>query len=135
MHVVLEALVQILEEFPDVYFFIAGGFAPTASKKDRDYAEFVNKRIGRLRLQKNVIYPNKFFPNEDVPYLLRAADIILFPYYEEDRSASGSFHLAIGAKKPVIASRIPKFEELAKICDELIVLPYNASGIAHCWSG
>ncbi|MEE8167442.1 MAG: glycosyltransferase family 4 protein [Candidatus Hydrothermarchaeales archaeon] len=130
LHIVLEALVEILEKFKDIYLFVAGGLAPIASQKDRDYAEYVGKRIAELGLQKNVIYPNRFFPNEDVPYLLGASDIILFPYYEEDRSASGSFHLAIGAKKPVIASRIPKFEELRNICDELLVLPYNSSGIA-----
>ncbi len=129
-HIVLDAFVEILEKFRDVYFFIAGGLAPTASEKDREYAEFLAKRIEELKLEKNVIYSNKFFPNEDVPYLLRAADIVLFPYYEEDRSASGSFHLAIGAQKPIIASRIPKFEELKNICDELLVLPYNSSGIA-----
>jgi glycosyltransferase involved in cell wall biosynthesis len=129
-HVVLDAFVEILEKFGDVYFFIAGGLAPTASEKDREYAEFLAKRIKELKLEKNVIYSNKFFPNEDVPYLLRAADIVLFPYYEEDRSASGSFHLAIGAQKPIIASRIPKFEELKNICDELLVLPHNSSGIA-----
>ena len=130
LHVVLEALVEILEKFENVYLFMAGGLAPTAVKKDRDYAAFVGKRIEELALEKNVIYPNRFFPNEDVPYLFSASDIVLFPYYEEDRSASGSFHLAIGAKKPVIASRIPKFEELRNICDELLVLPYNSSGIA-----
>jgi len=130
LHIVLDALVEILERFRDVYFFIAGGLAPNASKKDRDYTEFIAKRIEELRLQKNVIYPNKFFPNEDVPYLLRASDIVLFPYYEEDRSASGSLHLAIGAKRPTIASRIPKFEELRNISDDLLVLPYNSSGIA-----
>jgi len=129
-HIVLDAFVEILEKFRNVYFFIAGGIASTASKKDRDYAESVAKRIEELKLKKNVIYPNKFFPNEDVPYLLRASDIVLFPYYEEDRSASGSFHLAIGAQRPIVASRIPKFEELKNICDELLVLPYNSSGIA-----
>jgi len=129
-HIVLDAFVEILEKFGDVYFFIAGGLAPTASEKDREYAEFLARRIAELKLEKNVIYSNKFFPNEDVPYLLRAADIVLFPYYEEDRSASGSFHLAIGAQKPIIASRIPKFEELKNICDELLVLPRNSSGIA-----
>lgn len=130
LHVVLEALVEILQKFKDVCLFVAGGLAPTASRKDRDYAEYVGKRIAELGLRKNVIYPNRFFPNEDVPYLFGASDIVLFPYYEEDRSASGSFHLAIGAKKPVIASRIPKFEELRNVCDELLVLPYNSSGIA-----
>lgn len=130
LHIVLDTLVEMLEKFKDVYLFVAGGLAPTASKSDIEYAEFIGRRIEELGLQKNVIYPNKFFPNEDVPYLLSSADIVLFPYYEEDRSASGSFHLAIGAKKPIIASRTPKFEELKNICDELLVLPYNSSGIA-----
>jgi len=130
LHIVLDTLVEILEKFEDVYLFVAGGLAPTASKSDIEYAEYIGRRIEKLGLQKNVIYPNKFFPNEDVPYLLSSADIVLFPYYEEDRSASGSFHLAIGAKKPVIASRTPKFEELKNICDELLVLPYNSTGIA-----
>ncbi|RCV64965.1 Glycosyltransferase involved in cell wall bisynthesis [Methanophagales archaeon] len=130
LHIVLDTLVEIVEKFKDVYLFVAGGLAPTASKSDIEYAEYIGRRIEVLGLQKNVIYPNKFFPNEDVPYLLSSADIVLFPYYEEDRSASGSFHLAIGAKKPIIASRTPKFEELKNICDELLVLPYNSSGIA-----
>ena len=32
-HIVLEAFVEILEKFRDVYFFIAGGLAPSASEK------------------------------------------------------------------------------------------------------
>jgi glycosyltransferase involved in cell wall biosynthesis len=131
LHIVLEALVEIIERFKDARLFIAGGLAPSASKKDIEYADFCRNKIDELGLQKNVIYPNKFFPNEDVPYLFAASDIVLFPYYEEDRSASGSFHLALGAKRPVIASRIPKFEELREICDEMLVLPYNSSGIAR----
>jgi len=69
-------------------------------------------------------------PCWDRPYIFGASDVVLFPYYVEDLSASGPFHLAIGAKKPVIASRIPKFEPLKNICDELPVLPSDTSGIA-----
>jgi len=131
LHILLEALAEMLRKVEDVYLFVAGGLAPTAEKEDRDYIEYINKRIEELGLRRNVIFPNRFFPNSDVPYLFGACDVVLFPYYEEDRSASGSLHLAIGAKKPVIASRIPKFEELRNICDELLVLPYNSSGIAR----
>ncbi len=131
LHIVVEALVEILEKFKDVYLFVAGGLTPTPKKEDKEYLIDVSKKIEELGLQSNVIFPNRFFPNSDVPYLFGACDIVLFPYYEEDRSASGSIHLAIGAKKPVIASRTPKFEELKNICDELLVLPYNASGIAE----
>ncbi len=131
LHLVVEALKEIAEKIEGVYLFVGGGLAPTAKKEDKDYIGLVNKKIEELNLQSKVIFPNRFFPNEDVPYLLGASDIVLFPYYEEDRSASGSFHLAVGAKKPVIASRIPKFEELKNICDELLILPYNSSGIAR----
>lgn len=131
LHIVLEALDEIRTKVKDVYLFVAGGLAPNAEKEDKDYIKDIDKRIEKLALQKNVIFPNRFFPNSDVPYLFGACDVVLFPYYEEDRSASGSLHLAIGAKKPVIASRIPKFEELKNICDELLVLPYNSSGIAR----
>jgi len=131
MHVSLEVLDEVREEVEDVYLFVAGSLAPTASKEERDYVEFVRKRIKELDLHDKVIFPNRFFPNEDIPFIFGASDVVLLPYYHEDRSASGSIHLAIGAKKPVIASRIPKFEELKNICDELLVLPYNITGMAR----
>lgn len=131
LHIVLEALDEIRTKVKDVYLFVAGGLTPNAKKEDKDYIEDIDKMIEKLGLQRNIIFPNRFFPNSDVPYLFGACDVVFFPYYEEDRSASGSFHLAIGARKPVVASRIPKFEELKNICDELLVLPYNSSGIAR----
>ncbi len=130
LHIVLEALSKILEKRKDVYFFVGGGVAPQPKEKDREYAEYIDRRIDELGVRENVIYENKFFPNEDVPYLFGASDIVLFPYYEEDRSASGSMHLSLGARKLVIASRIPKFEELKEVCDELLILPYNVDGLA-----
>jgi glycosyltransferase involved in cell wall biosynthesis len=130
-HVALEAVKQLSKEMKDVCLFLAGGLAPTASEKDREYVAHLKSKIAELAMSEKVIFPERFFPNEDVPYILGAADVILFPYYEEDRSSSGSLHLSIGAKRPVIASRIPKFADLGEVCDELLVLPYNSSAIAE----
>ncbi len=130
LHVMLEALKEIVDNNINAYLFVAGSLAPNAGQGEKNYLEFAKRKIEEFNLQSRVIFPDKFFPNEDVPYILGASDLVLFPYYEEDRSASGSFHLSIGAKKPIIASRIPKFEELKNISDELLILPYNSSGIA-----
>ena len=130
IHTALNAFVEILKERKDVYLLIVGALSRRSSNADRNYEESVRKRITELKLTGNVIYWGNFLPEEDVPYLLGSADIVLFPYYEENRAASGALHMAIGAKKPVIALRIPKFEELTEICDELLVLPYNSSGTA-----
>jgi len=126
----LEVLKEIREEVKDVYLFIAGGLAPTASEKDRKYVQFLKETIKKNKLTDNVLFPDNFIPNEEIPYVFGASDVVLYPHYHEDRSASGSVHLAIGAKKPVIAYRVPKFEVVKNISDELLILPGNVSGIA-----
>ncbi len=126
----LEVLKEIREEVEDVYLFIAGGLAPTASEKDRKYVQFLKETIKKDKLTDNVLFSNGFIPNEEIPYVFGASDVVLYPHYHEDRSASGSVHLAIGAKKPVIAYRVPKFEVVKNISDELLILPGNVSGIA-----
>jgi glycosyltransferase involved in cell wall biosynthesis len=130
LHVILDALVEMLKERKDVYLFVAGSLAPSASQEDIDYAKFISRKIVELGIQNNFIHDDRFIPHEDVLHIIGVADIFMFPYVEEDRAVSGSFHLAIGADKPVIATRIPKFEELGDVCDELLVLPYNFSEIA-----
>jgi len=130
LDVSLEVLKEVKEEVEDVYLFIAGGLPPGASKEAKDYVEKLRKRINELYLSDTVIFQNIFVPNEEIPYIFGASDVVLFPHYHEDRSVSGSLHLAIGAKKPVIAYRMPKFEEVKNISDELLVLPYNTTGIA-----
>jgi glycosyltransferase involved in cell wall biosynthesis len=127
----IEVLKEVKEEVEDVYLFIAGGFAPTASKEDRKHVQFLKKMIEKNNLTDNVLFSNKFIPDEDIPYVFGASDAVVYPHYHEDRSASGSIHLAIGAKKPVIAYRVPKFEVVKNISDELLILPGNVSGIAR----
>jgi glycosyltransferase involved in cell wall biosynthesis len=129
-HVVLDALSEVQKEVEDVYLFIAGGLAPSASEREREYVGQLRAGIKELGLEGRVLLPLKFFPSEDVPYVFGASDLVLFPYYEDDRSSSGSLHLALGAGKPVVASRIPKFEELRNICDELLILPHSPQRLA-----
>jgi len=133
LHIAIEVLYEILKEKKKVYLFVAGRLEPPTSKTEQNYVSKVEAKIKDLGLDQNVIFHNHYYPNEDVPFIFAAADVALFPYaglWEEDRSASGSLHLSIGAQRPMVASRIPKFEELKNICDELLIRSYNSSGIA-----
>ena len=130
IHIALKTFAEILKARTDVRLHISGELAPNASPSDRKYAMSLTKEIKDRGLKKYVLYDKRYCPNEDLPYLLGAADVVLFPYHEENRAISGVLHLALGAKTPVIASRLPKFEELSEICDELLVLPDNTDGMA-----
>jgi hypothetical protein len=69
-------------------------------------------------------------PEEQVTTVLAAADIACFVYDEDTHSSSGALHLAMGLGKPVVASRIPKFQELAEVSDEVLVNP-RSTGELH----
>ena len=84
LHVVIEAMPTILEKVPNAILFVAGGLAPTAPPEHQAYVQRIEKQISELGIQAHVILPNRFFPNEDVPHLFGAVDVVLFPYYEED---------------------------------------------------
>ncbi|MDI6851549.1 MAG: hypothetical protein QMD82_06410 [bacterium] len=55
------------------------GLAPTAKQKDKDYVEFVYKKIEEFGLKEKVIFPNYFYPNGDVPYIFSAM-MLLFSH-------------------------------------------------------
>ena len=59
-------------------------------------------------------------------------DVAAFPYSEAFFSASGSLHLAIGAFKPVVVSRTPKFEEVwREISSEMAFDPNSPSELTR----
>ncbi len=81
--------------------------------------EFLEKREW---LKRDVVTIRTFLPRDKLLLLLRAVDIAVFPYRDNDLlSVSGAFHLAIGSKKPVICSQTPRLCECTTIAPELAV--------------
>jgi hypothetical protein len=70
-------------------------------------------------------------PEEQVAQVLAAADIACFIYNEDTHSSSGALHLAMGLGKPVIASRIAKFQELGEVSDEILVNPRSIGELSR----
>ena len=79
---------------------------------------------------KKITWHNVFVKNEELPVYLAASDMMLMPYWQDYPSASGIFHLAIGAKLPVICSDSVKFSEVKHfITEEDVFIPtFSISG-------
>jgi len=127
----IEALPLIVKDVPDAYIFIAG-YSRTMSPDDLSYMKLCKERSTELGIEDRVVFSNKFIAEEDVHMVFSAADCCCFLYNEEDRSGSGAIHLALGSGKPIIASRIPKFEEelMENVSDEILCLPNSIEVIA-----
>ena len=128
----IEALPLIVKDVPDAYLFIAG-YSRAMDPDDLSYMELCKERPKELGVEDRVIFSDAFIAEEDVHVVFSAADCCCYLYYEENRSGSGTLHLALGSGKPIIASRIPKFEEelMENVSDEILCLPNNIEGIAR----
>ena len=127
----IEALPLIVKDVANAYVFIAG-YSQAMDPDDLSYMELCKERSKELGIEDRVIFSDKFIAEEDVHIVFSAADCCCYIYNDEYRSGSGTIHLALGSGKPIIASRIPKFEEelMKNVSDEILCLPNNIEGIA-----
>ncbi len=116
----------------DVELIIAGWIHPKEiDERNIKYAYNCLKMISKYGLNDKVIATKRNLSREELSTYLSASDLILLPYTQFNWSASGILKLAIGAKKPFIVTRIPKFEEVSEeISDEITAPPNDVKRMA-----
>lgn len=133
VHISIRAMPLILERCPKAFLFIGGSVHPYY-EKDRRYHDYVDRCLGlieELGLSDNVFLLNDFLSKERLERSICSADVLLFPEKMNYWSVSGMLHLALGARKPVVAARSPKFEEISRyISDELLFTPGDYKQLA-----
>lgn len=127
---IVEALPQVLEEVPNAYVFFSG-YPREKVEEDFETRKLYEERAEELDVRDHVIFAERFIPNDQVHLVFGSSDVVVFPYFQRYFSASGSLHLAMGAFKPIVVSKIPKFVEVPKeISGELVFDPNNSSELA-----
>jgi glycosyltransferase involved in cell wall biosynthesis len=101
--------VEALRYLPDNYCLaVVGGPHPNGNEQTFDS---VLRKTLRPQLAKRVRVTD-YLPISEVRAYLAAADIALAPYVLPDLASSGAIAWALASGRPVVASRIPAFEEL-----------------------
>ena len=96
----ITAMTEVVKKFPNLKYLIAG--------EGHDRPVFENL-ISQLELEDNVILLGN---RNDVPGLLKRADIFLFPSHYEGQGGALVEAMIMGT--PILASRIPVIEESVK---------------------
>ncbi len=109
---------RLKEEFPDVVLLALTALHPDPIS--RAYAEQVTEDIARRGLGARVRLITDYLPDRTARAMLRAADVIVLPYDPTEESASGSARFVLPTGRPVIASSLPIFSDLA---DALLTYP------------
>lgn len=101
-----EDVVAALPQHPDATYLIAG---EPRTDRDREMLDDVLETARSLGVADRVRHVG-YVPDEDVPTVFSAADVVVLPY---DRvTQSGVVNLALAYERPVVASELPSFEEL-----------------------
>jgi glycosyltransferase involved in cell wall biosynthesis len=109
----LEALPEIIKEFPEVVYLVIGKTHPGVFRREGEqYREFLQQKVMDLQLQNHVQFINRYLALTDILNYLQRTDIYLFTSKDPHQAVSGTFAYAMGCGCPVISTPIPHAREI-----------------------
>jgi glycosyltransferase involved in cell wall biosynthesis len=133
---VLNALPDIVAEFPDVVYVVLGATHPNELRtRGEAYRLGLEAIAKKNKLENNVIFHNRFVELKALTEFIGAADLYITPYLDEAQSTSGTLAYAFGAGKAVIST--PYWHAAELLTDQRgVLVPFaDPSAIAREVSG
>jgi glycosyltransferase involved in cell wall biosynthesis len=129
---VLNALPHILAEFPDVVYIVLGATHPNELREHGEaYRLSLEILAKRNKLEKNVIFYNRFVDLENLQEFIGATDFYITPYLNEAQITSGTLAYTFGAGKVVVST--PYWHAAELLADDRgVLVPFgDAQAIAR----
>ncbi len=124
---VLNALPKILAEFPDVVYIVLGATHPhELAERGEAYRLSLEILAKKNKIEKSVIFYNRFVELEELKEFIGAADLYLTPYLNEAQITSGTLAYTFGAGKAVVSTPYWHATELLAE-DRGVLVPFGDS--------
>ena len=102
---ILEALPDVISQYPDLVYLILGATHPNVKKKHGEiYRQDLKNKVSELGLENNVIFHDKFVEKEELCNYILASDIYASPYLSREQIVSGALTYAIGMGKAIVST-------------------------------
>ena len=129
---VLNALPEILAEFPDVVYIVLGATHPNELREHGEaYRLSLEILAKKNKVDKNVIFYNQFVDLENLKEFIGAADLYITPYLNEAQITSGTLAYTFGSGKAVVST--PYWHAAELLADDRgVLVPFgDAPAIAR----
>ncbi len=105
IEIMLNAMATIVEADPDVLYIILGMTHPEVLRHEGESYRYQLQRIvSDLKLEKNVIFHNRFVDSHELYNFICAADIYVTPYLNREQLTSGTLAFAVGTGKAIVST-------------------------------
>jgi glycosyltransferase involved in cell wall biosynthesis len=109
----LDALPAIIADRPTTMYVVLGITNPNlAPEAAAAYRASLVAKVGKLGLGGHVQFIDRFVGRVELTRWLEAADVIVAPYADPGKSASGTLPYAMGAGRPVVATDFAHAREI-----------------------
>jgi glycosyltransferase involved in cell wall biosynthesis len=129
---VLNALPDILAEFPEVVYIVLGATHPNELREHGEaYRLSLEILAKKNKIEKNIIFYNRFVDIENLKEFIGAADLYITPYLNEAQITSGTLAYAFGSGKAVVST--PYWHAAELLADDRgVLVPFgDASAMAR----
>jgi len=110
---VLDALPDIIKQFPNVLYLIIGVTHPNTLKVEGEkYREFLENKVKDLGIEKNVKFINKYLDFSELLLYLKATDVYVCSTINPSQIVSGTLSYAMGCGCAVISTPFVYAKEL-----------------------
>lgn len=113
---------RVAKRMPEAFLYIGGH---TRSRKYSAYVSYLKARSYMLGFGRRARFWGGFVPEDKVPVIYSAADVVAMPYRQDYSSVSGVVHQTSGIGKLMLCSRISKFDEVTTSIDPALTVPEN----------
>ena len=95
---VIRALPDVIANHPDIVYIVLGNTHPSVLRHSgEEYRNYLINLATKLNVQEHVHFINRFVTDEELFSFLKAIDIYVTPYLNEEQITSGTLSYAIGA--------------------------------------
>ena len=124
---VLNALPMILAEFPEVVYVVLGATHPHELQERGEACRLGLEILAKKnKVEKNVIFYDRFVELEELKEFIGAADVYITPYLNEAQITSGTLAYSFGAGKAVVST--PYWHAAELLAEERgILVPFGDS--------
>jgi glycosyltransferase involved in cell wall biosynthesis len=129
---VIDALPRVVSAYPEVVYVVLGATHPNIKREQGEaYRISLQQRARKLRVEKHLIFHNRFVSLEELCQFLISADIYVTPYLNRERITSGTLAYAMATGKAIISTPYWYAEEMLARGRGRLVPFANASALAE----
>jgi glycosyltransferase involved in cell wall biosynthesis len=124
----LNALPDIVKEFPEVVYIVLGATHPNELREHGEaYRVSLELLAKKNKIEKNVIFYNRFVDLENLKEFIGAADLYITPYLNEAQITSGTLAYTFGSGKAVVST--PYWHATELLADDRgVLVPFGDAG-------